>query len=473
MTNTSIGSTRAICLLHSAVLRQAFPRGTAQRQNAVRVSITSCSHRSRSYASAPPPKFSFRNDKEALKKSPTPVSAPLPRPAPPTTDLPIDAAVVHGDGINPPRSTLPPPLVFPEKASDTSTPVYWYRVGRSYGRFYIAGVKATWKSYKVARELRNKIRASNADPANNTTGRNDVEAKAYPPRRFMGLMAPPFLLDVEVYMRREGLMRSQLQLLLREREDMKKLPLFAVMVALFGEWLPLIVPFIPGRVPRTCRIPKQITGMRKAVEERRRDSFRQGLVVPEHFVQAGVFEKIKARVQRSREVETGLDKESRKIRAGEDRDAIVDLEQQEGDDTIALRVQPANWLAVETTQALSRQQTAHVSTSLGLHSRLWERLGLVGGESPLVTLLLKMRVIQRLHYLNMDDELLVKNRMNDWHRLTRDELKIACEERGIDVSGRTEDNLRKDLGKWLDGRARDKGYGSEVVKMLFTRPNMW
>jgi hypothetical protein len=53
--------------------------------------------------------------------------------------------------------------------------------------------------------------------------------------------------------------------------------------------------------------------------------------------------------------------------------------------------------------------------------------------------------------------------------LSTEETRIACEERGIDVVGRGESEMKEDLGKWLEGRKRDDGSYGEILKMLFTR----
>ncbi|KAG9728838.1 hypothetical protein KCU75_g19520, partial [Aureobasidium melanogenum] len=57
--------------------------------------------------------------------------------------------------------------------------------------------------------------------------------------------------------------------------------------------------------------------------------------------------------------------------------------------------------------------------------------------------------------------------------LSTEETRIACEERGIDVVGRGESEMKEDLSKWLEGRKRDDGSYGEILKMLFTRPNVW
>ncbi|KAG9741666.1 hypothetical protein KCU59_g7384, partial [Aureobasidium melanogenum] len=59
-----------------------------------------------------------------------------------TKDLPPkEPSQPDEDGINGPLSTLPPPLNLPEKG-DRSTPAHLFQIGRAYGKFYWAAVKA-------------------------------------------------------------------------------------------------------------------------------------------------------------------------------------------------------------------------------------------------------------------------------------------------------------------------------------------
>lgn len=352
----------------------------------------------------------------------------------------------YGDGINAPRSTLSAPLDRPKRTPDVSTPIYYFRLGRAFGKFYWAGVKATWANHKLARTLRSEIRSANGSAAH--------------PRLF-GLLPPPLLVDIEVFLQRgEKLDRSSFQLLMREQHDFGKLPLFALLVAVFGEWLPLIVPFIPGTVPRTCRIPSQVEGMRKKSEERRKESFRKGVLPPTDDKVEGLRE----RVARAREIAKQGEREAQKL--GDDEEEVVlDLPEQEGQDVVEVRTAPRIMLAKRMVEVLDREQLVHVSSSLDLHGRIWDRLGLAPYLSPF----LASKISKRLQYLNIDDMLLLADRTKGHRQLSFPELEIACEDRGIDITGRDEEALRKDLSKWFDGRQKDQGYGEHVFKMLFRR----
>ncbi|KAI4723901.1 hypothetical protein E4T49_08365 [Aureobasidium sp. EXF-10728] len=318
------------------------------------------------------------------------------------------------DGINGPLSTLPPPLNLPEKG-DRSTPAHLFQIGRTYGKFYWNGVKATWANRKRAKALKAQIIAEN---------------------RAAGLpnMPRPLLAHLEFYYENTGkqkLTRTDFQLLMREQYDTRKLPPFALMVALFGEWLPLIVPFVPSAVPRTCRIPKQIEDMRKGVEERRKKSFREGIATP---------------------------------KPAEDDEAAMPTSLAGGKKAL-----PRLYTAMRTAQHLAKlgkPQSLHVSRVLGIGGRLFDSMGV---HHPLFP----VKLMRHLGYLHIDDELLLQDEVLSHLTLGAEETRIACEERGIDVTGRDESDLKEDLSKWLEGRKRDDGNYSEILKMLFTRPNVW
>jgi len=73
---------------------------------------------------------------------------------------------------------------------------------------------------------------------------------------------------------------------------------------------------------------------------------------------------------------------------------------------------------------------------------------------------------RRVQYLEMDDKLL-----GSWKRvseLEEEEVKMALVERGVDVQGRPEEQLREDLTAWL--RSRDT---TAVERLLLTRPSVW
>ncbi|TKA77454.1 hypothetical protein B0A55_04767 [Friedmanniomyces simplex] len=294
--------------------------------------------------------------------------------------------------FNPPRSTLPPPLELPERDAVQAIVIYWFNIGRAYGTFYKEGVKAVWYNNKASRLLRERIKG-------------ELKAGGEKEAASRGLIS-----------------RSQWQILQRNNHDIGKLPLFGVLVLVFGEWLPLFVPFMPGVVPGTCRIPKQVHGMREAAEERRRTSFRTANFEPEKG----------------------------QISFGE------------------AEVQGNTWpMASEkyiqgVLQPMRDDQLHHLSTTLGLHSRLWDRVQL----SPF-RFLMRRRVTKHLQYLALDDRLLAQSPPTS--KLSHMELENACEERGLDVLGRPEPILRESLSWWLKRQAEDKGRGRAMLSMLFRR----
>lgn len=377
MTSSIHGPRRATTIILS--LQNQTPRLISQRHQFVRASFA------KPYSTQPP--------------------STDPEKDPKTTE--VSSQNQEEDTINGPLSTLPPPLNLPERG-DKSTPVYLFSIGRAYGKFYWSGVKATWSNHKKAKVLKESITKSNRE-------------KGLPN------MPRPLLAHIEYHFNNgDGFTRTQLQFLMREQYDFRKLPPFALMVALFGEWLPLIVPFVPSAVPRTCRIPKQIEDMRKGVEERRKKSFRQGLEPPKPA--------------------EDKDKAPNGLKNGQE----------------AL---PRLFRSMQTAQhivKLGKPQMMHISRTLGLGGRLFDSLGV---PHPLFA----VKLMRHLAYLAVDDELLLHDWVYSHLMLTEEETRIACEDRGIDVVGRKVEDMKSDLGKWLEGRRKDDGSYKEILKMLFTR----
>lgn len=180
---------------------------------------------------------------------------------------------------------------------------------------------------------------------------------------------------------------------------MKRVPVFALVFAVCGEFTPLVVVFLSSVVPWTCRIPKQVNGDRRKLEERRRVSFRNLTVPPLEGKEGGV-------------------------------------------------------------KALVRMQLLHVSWSLGLSSSAWDWLG---GRLPgLPTFLLRRKVARRVDYLDMDDSLIGVG--GGVEKMQDDECRMACVERGIDVLGRKDEDLRRDLEAWLQSRGK-----FSIEHLLLTR----
>ncbi|KAK5716774.1 hypothetical protein LTR15_009666 [Elasticomyces elasticus] len=295
-----------------------------------------------------------------------------------------------GDPVNPARSTLPPPLDLPERDAQQNFFIYWFHIGRAYGTFYKEGVKAVWFNNKATKLLRERIK-------------QEMKVGGEKEAASQGLIS-----------------RSEWQLLQRNNHDIGKLPLFGLLAVIFGEWLPILVPFLPGVVPGTCRIPKQVRGMRAAAEERRRIIFRTANFEPEQG-------------QLSYDA-TGTQGKAWPMASA---DYIQTLLKQMRDD-----------------------QLHHLSTTLGLHSRLWDRV-------QLYPIGMRRKLTKHLQYLSLDDRLLSEPPSSS--KLSVVELEEACTERGLDVLGRPEDTLRENLSWWLKRQEEDEGRGRAMLSMLFRR----
>lgn len=220
----------------------------------------------------------------------------------------------HRSPVNGPLSTLPAPLTSPVRKPDQSTPSYLFSLGKSYVSFYKTGGKAVWKNFQAARPIQKTL--------DNEYGGHLEKG-----------IASGFL------------NREKFQLLTRSWYDTKRVPIFALVFAVCGEFTPLVVVFLTNAVPYTCRIPKQVDGDRKKMEKRRSISFRNlTTVVPE----------------------SGVD-----------------------------------------VQNLERMQLLHISWSLGLSSSAWDWLG--GRLPGLPTPILRRKVARRVRYLEMDDKLIKRD----------------------------------------------------------------
>lgn len=301
------------------------------------------------------------------------------------------------DAVNPPRSTLPPPLTLPQRSQAQTVVIYWWQIGKAYGTFYKEGIKAVWYNSRAAQTIRDRI---TKEKEAKTV--NDAAAKAM-------------------------ITRSEWQILERNSHDIGKLPLFGLLVLLFGEWLPLLVPFMPNAVPGTARIPKQVMGMRKKAEERRRRSFREGFAEPSKDQLPGSLSEIAAKSANGVAWPTADSVYTKAMLGG-----------------------------------LRPDQLLHMSTALGLHSNLWDRIQL-----PPPSLLLRRKLSKRLQYLALDDKLLMRG--GGAPKLSSIELEIACEERALDILGKSDETLRKSLDFWLKRQSDDKGRGQAMLAMLFRR----
>ncbi|OAQ74749.1 LETM1-like protein [Purpureocillium lilacinum] len=297
------------------------------------------------------------------RKSPSLSQRPTP---PPRSSNPL---------INPPASTRPPPLTVPQRSTSDSAFQYYFQLGKGYLRFYKDGLKGVWANRKLLRE---KLERTPADD------RPSIWRPFYVPRTFS---------------------RADWVLLWRVRHDLLRLPLFGLMLIVIGEFTALVVIYVDGVVPYTCRIPKQIaTGLQKA-EDRRRSAF----------------DELEARF-------------------------------------------PHGVLSPLVTPGVARN---HVLRSLHLAGTMWDRLGFI----PPGMWQVKGRL--RMAFLEGDDRNLIED--GGPSQLEPGELRIACAERGIDVVGRSETELRGVLGDWLRLTAAEDitERRRRMATLLLTRPEHW
>ncbi|KAL8711102.1 MAG: hypothetical protein Q9220_004483 [cf. Caloplaca sp. 1 TL-2023] len=275
--------------------------------------------------------------------------------------------------LNPPSSTLPPPLSLPAREpnlSGTQTLKFYYLTGRGYLSFYKEGIKAIYQNFKLVRQLRTQI----------PKGKSSEQAL------------------------RDGLLsRAEYHVIDRTRKDVSRIPVFGLVLLICGEFTPLVVIFLglSGAVPRICHIPRQIQGAREKLEARRRESFREGTVMT---------------VEGPRDL---------------------------GD-----------------VQHLPKRIISHLGKSLGLYSSLWDRLGI------LPTMLLPRRVENTIERIDVDD--LAISRGGGVQLLNEEELKLAAEARGLDITGKSVVDLQSQLASWMLARKR-----TSIIDLLSRRPSAW
>lgn len=295
--------------------------------------------------------------------------------------------------LNPPPSTLPPVLTTPTRQAEQSAPAYYFALGKSYLSFYKTGIKSVYTNYKLSRPLSSRpLPTSSVTPGQSqpTHSSSDQSNASSVP-----------------------LTRAEWQLLRRSRDDLRRVPIFALVFAICGEFTPLVVVFLgPSVVPRPCRIPKQVAGARAQAEKRRKESFRDGV--------------------------------DSSMQSRGEADADADADSQHGG----------------VADALTRPQALHVGRSLGLYSGVWDRVG------GLPAAMLRGRIQRWERYVQLDDALLRGGGGGGVDALAEEEVRLACEERGLDVLGRKELLLRQTLQQWLD-------CSSPLREMVMKRPGSW
>lgn len=332
------------------------------------------------------------------------------------------------DEVNPPATTLPPPLDLPIRQPQEFVGKYLFQLGRAYGKFYYAGMKLTWTNHKRAKTTKQEFEnlhqwasTKHADFARLGKSTQDLTVLAIAIRRAWERkdigsihLQPAEKAFLQSRIGEANVTRSRFQILVRDDQDWRKVPQFGLLVLICGEYLPLLVPFIPGMVPRTCRIPKQIQGMRRTREERKKQSFEDA---SESLSRQATSMAIAAAETSAGQLSASMSLNKHLPNSIMTADCLVD--------------------------ALNSPQILHLSTLLDCHGRWWARLGL----SP-PQWLVGPRVKRALRYIAIDDCLLQQNR-GSVDALTADEVDMACEDRAMDVSGRDTTELRRALKSWL------------------------
>ncbi|KAK4242921.1 hypothetical protein C8A03DRAFT_28922 [Achaetomium macrosporum] len=181
--------------------------------------------------------------------SASPASQPQPPPQqqqPSTTTIFPTPTTRNYDLANPPPTTRPPPLNLasrpPEAAQSFLSQAnfsYLLARGKAYLSFYKTGLKHI---YTNTRLLYSKKLKSKSKP---NDGRGEGEGKG-------GELRPP-----------PPGTRAHLHLKLRWAHDVRRLPLFALVLLVCEEFTPLVVLALPRAVPLPCRIPRQVERLEK------------------------------------------------------------------------------------------------------------------------------------------------------------------------------------------------------------------
>ncbi|KAK4111554.1 hypothetical protein N656DRAFT_780258 [Canariomyces notabilis] len=306
---------------------------------------------------------------------------------------------------NPPPTTRPPALTLPTK-EDGGNPdlrkrfTHAFETGKAYLTFYKTGLKHILTNRRLLYPSRSPSSSS--------------ESESPPP--------PP----------RPGT-RAHLHLRLRWKHDVRRLPLFALLLLVCGEFTPLVVLAVPRIVPLPCRIPNQIEKLLRQDEEARR---------------------------RGRA-------EAAAAAAAAD---VTTPESDRGSSGIGSSSSSSSSNGNSGEWYLKGQHVRALARVLGVHSAALSQWLLP--ESWVAA-----AVRRRLHFLAVDDALLLQ--AGGEPALVKDEVRLACADRGIAVLGRSEGELRRALSGWLrlTTNAMAEGESKErervTVRLLLAEEEEW
>lgn len=116
-----------------------------------------------------------------------------------------------------------------------------------------------------------------------------------------------------------------------------------------------------------------------------------------------------------------------------------------------------------TVEELDRSQVLHVGASLGLYRSIWDKIG--SGIWPPIPLL-RSRIRREAEYLGLDD--MAIERDGGVRGMDLEEVKIALEERGLDVLGKNDEQLKQCLEEWLGAKEKES-----ILGKMVRRPSSW
>ncbi|KAJ6032363.1 hypothetical protein N7540_003095 [Penicillium herquei] len=316
--------------------------------------------------------------------------------------------------INPPITTFPPELdlLTIQSAKERGLLKSLFTIARAYLSFYKSGIFNVYHNYRASIPIRRTLGLSILIPTSPPYNISRLRSLQSNTRSSSPTPNPALISENESIVG-----RAQYQLTLRSALDIRRLIPFATIVAICGEFTPLLLPYLGKSItPSTCRIPDQIHKEReKAIASKSNALHAQALR-----------DNIQTPIHGSRE-------EIRYI---------------------------MNYLNLDWVRKADNEAVLRACAVLKL-SPAYERRNWIGADFAvfwdfLVFATLRPRLLRHVNYLETDDALI--RIAGGPERLSDKELQLALEERGaVDVGwglGEKAEGVRKDwLVMWLEERS--------------------
>lgn len=306
----------------------------------------------------------------------------------------MNAFTSEGDKLNPPSFTYPPELSVPQRKQGQNYASYLFSAGKAYLTFYKSGIKHTRQTLKLAKAIRARLADQGKAISEDIAG--------------SGLLS-----------------RSEWQVLRRSKRDLLRLPVMGFLILALGEWLPLVVVYLTPVIPEACRIPTQVERVQRKQEAKRKDRL----------------QRIATHALRLQSLDRTPRTDQDGIRLAAAAEGLLDPRSKEGKQGGVAMARAI--LPLAASNDLSLFHLLLLSARLDCHPRLLDKLWV---RPP--KWMLQRAVGNKLAYLARDDELI--RRDGGSQRLEKTELVRACAERGIDVVGKSEQEMRSGLAMWYD-----------------------